>query len=84
MTKLEFSAGNAQWFVPPQGQLLRVRYRLTGRQVIDFVFCDYGKRSEQALQLTGCRIKAVLFQHQVACDYALNTGLTTIHCEQVL
>lgn len=83
MSRIEFTPGNVQWIVPLPGHILRVRHRLAGHQTIDFIFCDHGKRTGQLLQLTGCRAKALLFQHQAACDYALKIGLTTINCEQV-
>lgn len=84
MERVEFTLDGPSLIVPPRGCILLVRFRQSGQQEIDRLFCDYGLRSERSLQLFNSRIKALLFDGTIPCDYALKVGTTTFSTEQVV
>lgn len=84
MDRIEFTLDGPPLLVPARGCILWVRFKAAGRQEMDWTFCDYGIRSGRALQLFNCRIKALLFEATVPCDYALKVGMMNVAVEQVL
>lgn len=84
MERMDYTLDGPPQLVPARGWVLWVRFKLTGHQELDWTFCDYGMRSGRALQLFNCRIKALLFENTVPCDYALKLGILTVPAEQVV
>lgn len=84
MERIEFTLDGPSLIVPPRGCILLVRFRLTGQQEMDRVFCDYGRRSGRSLQLFNSRIKDLLFDATIPCDYALKVGTTTLSAEHIV
>jgi hypothetical protein len=64
--------------------MARVSYKATTTREAEVVFCDYGRYSAQTVELTGCRIKTLLFRQLVACDYAMIIGLLTLNPDQIV
>lgn len=83
MERVEFMLDGPPLVVPARGCILLVRFRLTGQQEMDSIFCDYGTLSGRTLQLFNCRTKTFLIHSTVPCDYALKVGIMTLPAEQV-
>lgn len=84
MERIEFTLNGPPLLIPVRGCVLLVRFKLTGHQDTNCVFCDYAMRSGNSLQLFNCRIKALLFEGTVPCDYALKVGMMTLPADQVV
>lgn len=84
MERIEFTLDGPPLLVPARGCVLWARFKPAGNQEMDWAFCDYGIRSGRALQLFNCRIKALLLETTVPCDYALKVGNMTLPVEQVV
>lgn len=84
MERVEFTLDGPSLIIPLRGCILLVRFRQAGRQEIDRVFCDYGMRSGRSLQLFNSRVKALLFDATIPCDYALKVGIMTLPAEQIV
>lgn len=84
MERIEFTLNGPPLLVPMRGCVLWLRFKLTGQQDVDGVFCDYAMRSGNSLQLFNCRVKALIFEGTVPCDYALKVGMLTLTADQVV
>ena len=84
MEKIEFKLDGPSAISPARGGVLLVRWRSTGRQELDSVFCDYGILSGGSVQFFNCRTKTFLVEGQVPFDYAVKVGVLTLAADQMV
>lgn len=84
MKRIEFNLDGPSVIEPARRGILLVRFRASGQKELSSIFCDYGIRSGQSLQLFNCAAKTFLVESSVPCDYALKVGVMTVPAEQVV
>ena len=84
MKKIEFNLDGTSVLEAARRGILLVRFRAPGQNELNSIFCDYGIRSGQSLQLFNCAAKTFLIESSVPCDYALKVGVMTVPTDQVV